>query len=82
MTRYIWIVFLFLTACVSSEFAAVRDKSADKVRAIKGEPITIIHENGYEMWTYRQGECRQFVFFNEEGKATDWYELGECVQPQ
>ena len=81
MKKYILCAFLFLTACVSSEFAAIRGKNTEAVRHIKGEPATIIHENGYEMWTYRQGECRQIVFFDDQGRALDWYESGVC-QPE
>ena len=82
MKKYIIITCLFLTACVSPEFEAIRGKGTDFVRTEKGEPATIIHENGHEMWTYRQEECRQIVFFDEEGKAVDWHEFGECVQTQ
>jgi len=78
MSKYSLCVFLFLVACVNPEFAAVRGKDADFVRAEKGEPVSVLHENGYEMWTYRQGECRQMVFFNEERRAVEWAESEAC----
>ena len=82
MKKYILILFLFLVACANTEFSAIRGKSPESVRRIKGEPAAIIHENGYEMWTYRDGECRKMVFFDEDGEAVDWYESGDCVPPQ
>ena len=82
MDKFVFVLFLFLVGCVSTEFSTIRGKKTDSVREIKGVPATIIRENGYEMWTYRRGECRQIVFFDENEKAVDWYESDNCVVPQ
>ncbi len=79
MSKIYLIVFcLFLTGCVSPAFRSIQGKNTDAVRAIKGNPVTILKENEHEMWTYRQNECTQIIFFNDQGKATDWHEMGIC----
>ena len=78
MNKYILCFFGFLTACASTEFMALQGKTEEAVRAHKGDPALIIHENNREMWTYRTGECRQLVFFDEEGRVTDWHETSAC----
>ena len=82
MNKFIVLVCLFLTACVSTEFSTIRGKGKEDVRRIKGDPATIIRENNYELWTYRQENCQKMVFFDEEGRAVDWYETGDCELPQ
>lgn len=78
MSKYLICLCLFLTACANPAFRAIQGKSTESVRAIKGEPVTILKESGHEMWTYRQNDCTQIIFFDNQGKATDWHEMGVC----
>ena len=82
MNKYILCFCVLLTACAHTEFTALQGKTGETVRAQKGDPSLIIHENGHEMWTYRIGECRQLIFFDEEGRVTDWHESKTCNTPE
>jgi len=81
MSKYLICLCFFLTACVNPAFRAIQGKDTESVRLIKGEPVTILKEQNHEMWTYRQNECTQIIFFDNDGKATDWHEMGFC-QPE
>lgn len=78
MKKYSAIIFLFLTACVNSNFQKIEGKSADSLREMKGAPMTILQENGREMWTYRDKSCTQMIFLDDDGKVVDLYERGMC----
>lgn len=76
--KYLICLCLFLGACVNPAFRAIQGKSPEDVRAIKGEPVTILTAQNHEMWTYRQATCTQVVFFDENNRAVDFQELGTC----
>lgn len=73
------IMCIALMGCVNTKLAAIRGKETSEIRQLKGEPVTMITENGRKMWTYRQGECTELVFFNPEERVDGFYELGECM---
>ena len=70
---------LFLCACTHSELATLKGKTSDDIRLLKGEPVTILSQEGNQMWTYRTNECTQIIFFDKNQKASDWYEMGTCL---
>ena len=76
--KYLLSLSLFLSACVNPNFQAIEGKQSPDVRAIKGDPVSVIKENGHEMWTYKKGSCTQIVFFDQSGAAADWNEMGDC----
>lgn len=75
---YLICLCLFVTACVSPAFRPIQGKDPETVRAIKGEPSSILREQNYEMWTYRRSGCTEVVFFDNKGQAASWYEMGIC----
>ncbi len=71
-------MMMILTGCVNTKLQALKDKNAEEIQLLKGDPVTKIHEHGGEMWTYRQNMCTELVFFDATGRVEDLYELGEC----
>ena len=49
-------VLLCLTGCVNPAFESIRGQKADIVRTQKGEPVTILKENGFAMWQQHDGK--------------------------
>ena len=78
MNKFVLSACIFLASCVNPAFKEIEGASYDEVRAQKGTPVTIVTEKGYQMWTYRRGECSEIIFFNEKGKADDLHEFGSC----
>jgi len=76
--KYLICLCLLLSACVNPRFQAISGKTPEDVRAIMGDPATIAKEQGHEMWTYKQNDCTQIVFFNQRGVAASWHEMGVC----
>ena len=70
---------LFLCACTHSELAGLTGQSPENIRHLKGKPVTILGQNGKEMWTYRNNDCTQILFFDESKKVVDWHEMGQCL---
>ena len=67
-----------LAGCVNTKLEAIRGKGEEEIRQLKGEPITIVTENGHKMWTYRNEECTELVFFDSEEKVDGFHEFGMC----
>ena len=76
------LTFTLLIGCANPALRAIQNKSENDIRVQKGEPLAIIYENGHAMWTYRNANCTEFVFFDERGKVTDFYQQGECLQTE
>ena len=76
--KYLICLGFFLSACTNPHFQPIAGKAGPDVRTIKGEPVSMIKSKGHEMWTYKQGDCVQRVFFDDSGAATDWHETGNC----
>jgi len=72
-------MLVLLTACVNPAFNAIKGKRSDDVSEKMGQPTTKLKENGFEMWTYRNGPCTQIVFFDADGLASGWQEIGVCT---
>ena len=76
--QYFLCLCLFLGACVHPAFQAIQGKNGDDVRALKGNPSTILTARDHEMWTYRYTDCTQIIFFDETKNAVDFHEIGSC----
>lgn len=59
-------LFVFLAGCgvISANMKGMTKK---QVEGEKGRPVSVLHEKNAEMWTYRQGSCSEYVFFDAEG---------------
>ena len=77
--KWILILCIALIGCVNTKLDAIRGKETSEIRQLKGEPVTVVTENGRKMWTYRQGMCTELVFFDPEEKVDGFHEFGECM---
>ena len=68
-----------LVGCANTKLDAIKGKGQTEILDTKGSPVTKIQENGREMWTYRNNDCKEMIFFDETGKVCDLHELGTCV---
>ncbi len=73
---------LCLASCANPHLTALPSKTPEGVRSVMGEPVSIVQENNHRMWTYRNGDCTQLVFFDETNTVTDWYDVGNCPQKE
>ncbi len=77
-------LFIFLAlslfGCARSGWEDMHTQTADFVRKKKGEPVTVISENGHKMWTYRENNCTQILFLNAADIVTDSDKI--CESPK
>ena len=76
-------ILMALLACMllvgcSIPLDAVRGMSQKDVESQMGAPKSMMREDGREMWTYKNGECSQFVFFDTTGTVVEVKQFGSC----
>ena len=70
---------LCLAACANTKLEAIRGQDEAKIKADRGTPMTVVTQNGRQMWTYRQEECTELIFFDDKGQVDGLQELGTCL---
>jgi len=63
--KYIWMtIFSLLIGCQTITLDSLRGLTKAEVKEHLGEPVGIMKESNREIWTYRQGKCTKYVFFD------------------
>jgi len=75
---FIILVFVLLAGCSSITMESLNDMPKQTVRNKFGEPVSIMRENNNEIWTYRQGQCIKYVFFDASEKVKYIDTKGNC----
>ena len=77
--KKIGIIMLFLCLAGCGVISAnMRGMTRAQVKDQKGMPVSVMRENNAEMWTYRQDDCSEYVFFDTEGIVRYTERKGSC----
>ena len=78
--KKIGIVMLFVCLAGCSVISAnMQGMTKEQVKKEHGTPTSVMKEKNAEMWTYRNENCSEFVFFDNAGIVTYTERKGSCA---